>query len=68
MELDSAFRNVSGFGLNKTSKFQPKDMILLFANTSTPDLMSVWFPTHWTQEAKRRYGENDETPPNSTEV
>jgi hypothetical protein len=38
-ELDSVFRNVSTCGFNTTSKFHPRDVILLCANTSTPDTM-----------------------------
>jgi len=38
-KLDSVFRNLSSCGFSTTSKFHPRDMILLFANTSTPDMM-----------------------------
>jgi len=66
--LDSIFRNVSRCGFNTTSKFHPRDVILLFANTSTPDMMPAYFPTQWAQEVKREYGETDKSPPNSAEV
>jgi hypothetical protein len=66
--LEFDFRIVSGFVLNTTSKFHLRDTILLFAKSSTPDLISAWFPTRWAQETKRKYGENDESPPNSIEV
>ena len=65
--MDSVFRKVSRYGLNATSKFHPRDVILLFANTSTSDMMPAQFPIQWSQKVKREYDENDESP-NSTEV